>query len=237
MVIRAIIFRLAAASLGMVLAFAAAEGALRIISPQRTGPALYAFDRHVGSIPIPNQHGRVTLPGVYSYTFSNDELGLRVTGVIPRSQARVRVLVLGDSFAYGVGVSDQQTFAYLLEQHLAQTSLPAAVLNAGNGGKGTDYAVRFFETIGATLRPHLTLLFFFPNDFVDNGRSLIYAMGPDGQLRLRADIGAVYRKKDFLRNIPFYSWLLSWSHQPIWPRESPLATSAPPRTRRRRTRS
>ncbi|MGQ0570258.1 MAG: SGNH/GDSL hydrolase family protein, partial [Armatimonadota bacterium] len=160
-------FRLAALALAALVAFGVAEVGVRIVSPQRTAPALYAYDARVGSIPVPNQRGRVTLPGVYSYSYANDALGLRLTGIVVRDTARARILVLGDSFAYGVGVNNHETFAYLLEQRLSQAGLSAAVMNAGNGGKGTDYALRFFETIGQELKPALTLLFFFANDYVD----------------------------------------------------------------------
>jgi hypothetical protein len=204
-------FSLIALVLGSLLAFGMAEIGVRILSPQRTAPPLYAYDSRVGSIPVPNQTGRVTLPGVYSYSFSNDALGLRVTGIVGRTRARARILVLGDSFAYGYGVSDHETFTYLLEQRLAQTPIPTAVMNAGNGGKGTDYALRFFETIGRDLKPDLTLLFFFANDFVDNGRGQIYEVGADGTLRVRPDVGSVYARKEFLRESRVYNWVLSWS--------------------------
>lgn len=205
-------FTLVALALGALAAFGVAEIAVRVLIPQRTGPALYAYDPRVGSLPVPNQRGRVTLPGVYSYSFSNDALGLRVTGIVNRETARARVLVLGDSFAYGFGVSDQETFAYLLEQSLSKTPLPAAVMNGASGGKGTDYALRFYETIGRALKPDLTLLFFFANDFVDNGRSLVYDVGAGGALRVRPDIGSPYARKERLRRSRVYNWVISWSH-------------------------
>ncbi|MGQ0569213.1 MAG: hypothetical protein ACT4P5_06725, partial [Armatimonadota bacterium] len=86
------------------------------------------------------------------------------------------------------------------------------VMNAGNGGKGTDYALRFFETIGQELKPALTLLFFFANDYVDNGRSVIYDIAADGSLRVRPDVGSVYARKEFLRGSSVYNWFISWSH-------------------------
>jgi hypothetical protein len=190
----------------VALAFGGAEFGLRAFSPQRTVAALYAYDPRVGSIPAPNSRGRDTLPGVLSFTYTNDALGMRVTGIVPRETAKVRVLLLGDSFTYGYGVNDRETFAYLLEGRLTSLPVPTAILNAGNGGKGTDYALRFFETIGRELRPDLVLMFFSPDDFRDNGTSHIYAIDPNGALSVKPNIGVVYARKDIFRRLPLYNW-------------------------------
>ena len=210
--VKKLAFRLVAVILGILVGFGIAEVGLRIVKPQRTAPALLAYDARVGSIPAPNQRGRVTFPGVFEYTFTNDAYGLRVTGIVDREKAKARVLVLGDSFTYGVGVNDDQTFSYLLEQRLSKTPLAPAVINAGNGGKGTDYALRFFETLGQTFRPDVTVLCFFANDFVDNGRSLIYTVTDDGRLLVKPSLGSVYARKERLRKSAAYNWLISWSH-------------------------
>ena len=173
---------------------------------------MHTYDPRTGSRPVPNLRGRFNVPGRYSFTFSNDELGMRVTGIVPRKTAKTRILLLGDSYAYGVGVNDHETFAYLLEQRLSTTPLRAAVMNAGTGGKGTDYELRLFETIGRDLRPDLTILCFFSNDYLDNEAGTIYNVSPDGTLHVRATLGAVYRRKEIFRQNHFYNWLISRSH-------------------------
>lgn len=207
-----VFFRLTAIALGGVIAFGIAEVGLRLFYPQMTGPAMHTYDPRTGSRPVPNLRGRFNVPGRYSFTFANDELGMRVTGIVPRASARTRILLLGDSYAYGVGVSDHETFAYLLEKRLSTTPVRAAVMNAGTGGKGTDYAARFFETIGRDLRPDLTILCFFSNDYLDNEASTIYTVASDGTLTPRPDMGAVYRRKERFRENRFYNWVISWSH-------------------------
>ncbi|HET8679683.1 MAG TPA: SGNH/GDSL hydrolase family protein, partial [bacterium] len=211
-VFKKVLFRLTAIALGGVIAFGIAEVGLRLFYPQMTGPAMHTYDPRTGSRPVPNLRGRFNVPGRYSFTFSNDELGMRVTGIVPRESAKTRILLLGDSYAYGVGVSDHETFAYLLERRLSTTPLRAAVMNAGTGGKGTDYAARFFETIGRDLRPDLTILCFFSNDYLDNEASTIYTVASDGTLTPRPDMGAVYRRKERFRENRFYNWVISWSH-------------------------
>ncbi len=208
-----VLIRVTAIALGVaLLGFGVAEIGLRLIRPQQTGPSVFTYDPRTGSLPKPNLRGRFGIPGFWSYSVTHDALGMRMTGIVGRETARTRILLLGGSYAYGIGVNDRETFAYLLEERLSTTPLRTAVMNAGSGGKGTDYALRFFETIGRDLRPDLTVLCFVSNDFMYNGRSTIYAVGPDGTLRPRDDRGTTYRRKEFLSRSRAYNWLISWSH-------------------------
>jgi hypothetical protein len=210
--IKTALIRMTAIAIAALVGFGVAEIGLRLIRPQQTGPSVFTYDPRTGSLPKPNLRGRFSIPGFWSYSVTHDALGMRVTGIVDRESARTRILLLGGSRAYGVGVNDQETFAYLLEERLSRTPLRTAVMNAGIGGKGTDYALRFFETIGRDLRPDLTILCFVANDFSYNGKSGIYDIRPDGTLRLRADPGATYRRKEFLSRSRPYNWLISWSH-------------------------
>jgi hypothetical protein len=210
--IKTVLIRVTAMVLGALLGFGVAEIGLRLIRPQQTGPSMFTYDPRTGSLPRPNLRGRFSVPGLWTYTATHDARGMRVTGIVRPETARTTILLLGDSFAYGIGVNDRETFAYLLEERLSRTPLRTAVMNAGSGGKGTDYALRFFETIGRDLRPDLTVLCFFSNDFVDNGRSSIYDADPNGTLHVRADPGPTYRRKDFFSRSRAYNWLITWSH-------------------------
>ena len=209
---RAVLIPAAAMAVAGLLAFGVAEIGLRLVNPQQTGPSVFTYDPRTGSLPKPNLRGRFSIPGFWSYTVTHDALGMRATGMVSRETARTRILLLGGSYAYGYGVNDRETFAYLLEERLSRTPLRPTVMNAGSGGKSTDYALRFFETIGRDLRPDLTVLCFVYNDFAYNGRSAIYDVGSDGTLRPRADRGATSRRKEVLSRSRPYNWLISWSH-------------------------
>jgi hypothetical protein len=198
--------------LGFLLAFGLAEMAVRVICPQETGPPRFAFDPVRGEIPVPNQVGRQRQPGDYDFTYSNNSLGFRGSREFgPKQPGRVRLLLLGDSFTYGVGVNDDQTFAAQLERLLRSQRLDAEVINAGAPGKGTDYELKLFQTIGAGLQPQVTVLCFFSNDFADNARGEYYAVGPHGELRVKTLDGNRGAIKSFLLHFPGYKWLISWS--------------------------
>jgi hypothetical protein len=120
-----------------------------------------------------------------------------------------RVLFLGDSFTYGTGVNDDQTFVARIEKILRAEPLSVEVLNAGCPGKGTDYALKCFQTVGRKFHPDLTVLGVFCNDFQDNARGEYYNIGRQGDLSARAL--KCNRIKTVLFHLPGYNWLISWS--------------------------
>jgi len=77
-----------------------------------------------------------------------------------------RVLVLGDSVAYGVGVRPDETFSMQLEAILsrASTSRAVEVLNSGVPGYNALQQLDYLVHRGLTLDPDLVIVAFCPND-------------------------------------------------------------------------
>ena len=102
-----------------------------------------------------------------------------------------RVLLLGDSIAFGVGVADHETFGQVLQRHVPGLE----VLNFGVSGYGTDQALLQLEDVGLDLRPDVVVLnFCVANDYFDNVLHTSFYDGrapkpyfelDDGALRLR----------------------------------------------------
>ena len=82
----------------------------------------------------------------------------------PEDEARHRILALGDSFTFGMSADAGQSFIEILEARNPQ----ALVWNAGMPGTGTHQAVASFKHFAPQLRPRLTILGFYMNDFADN---------------------------------------------------------------------
>jgi lysophospholipase L1-like esterase len=78
----------------------------------------------------------------------------------------LRVLVLGDSLAFGYGVAEEATFPRRLEQSLARRS-PAEVLNFAVGGYNPYNEAALFAARGAGYSPDLVLVQFCINDLND----------------------------------------------------------------------
>jgi len=198
--------------LGLVVAFGIAEVGVRIFCPQEVAPIRFVFDPKRGEIPTPNQKGRQIMPRVYDYSYNNNSLGLRGSKEYKfERHTDHRILFLGDSFTYGLGVNDDQTFPYLTEKHLISEKIPAEVINAGNPGRGTDYALKFFQVLGSKFKPDLTVFSFLGKNFVDDSRGQYYSVSPEGELTAKRLSAGNSFIKDLLDELPGYNWLVSWS--------------------------
>lgn len=123
-----------------------------------------------------------------------------------------RVVVLGDSIAYGAGVDDDQTFSALLEKRP-----PFEVLNLAVGGYGTDQELIRLEREGLRYQPDVVILSFcLFSDFTDNALSgaLFDARQPKPYFS-SDDSGALTRHDEHLtlstpRKVA--QWLADYSH-------------------------
>lgn len=76
----------------------------------------------------------------------------------------LRILILGDSFAYGNSAKIGHSFVEVIEQALPEST----VWNTAMPGTGTNQAVMSYKAFAPLLQPHITILAFYMNDFHDN---------------------------------------------------------------------
>ena len=112
-----------------------------------------------------------------------NELGMR-GGALPRTRpaGRRRILLLGDSFVFGWGVEEGETFAAELGRRLPESE-PIAM---GVAGWGTDQELLWLRDEGLRLQPDVVVLCFYINDLIDNRSPLRWGT-PKTTFRLRAD--------------------------------------------------
>jgi len=75
-----------------------------------------------------------------------------------------RVVLLGDSYAFGLGVDQDETPAAQLEARLQGTCGSVAVLNLGVPGYHTGQESALAERVGFDLDPNLMVLLYYAND-------------------------------------------------------------------------
>ncbi len=114
----------------------------------------------------------------------HDPLGFRGTKGLAPAPLPIRILAIGDSFAYGLGVRDGETFEALLE-----ASPGVEVINAGVNGYGIDQAVLMWERHGRSLAPRVVVLTYYVDDFFRNGLSV--REGPKPRFVLHEETGQV----------------------------------------------
>lgn len=111
---------------------------------------------------------------------------------LEKSQGTVRVVTLGDSFAFGWGVRDNETFCAQLESRYENLE----VLNLGVAGYGVDQIFLAFRTIAKSFRPDYVFITVYPDDFWRSTRAFTDAGygKPYFQLALGGEL--------ILRNVP-----------------------------------
>jgi hypothetical protein len=124
--------------------------------PGRGSDALFLFDRYdpLRGWAVKSDLKRVR---VFNDRFlSSDHLGIRGEReyVLGSRGKKPRVLVFGDSYAFGEEVSDDQTFSAQLEK----LSPGLEVINMGVHGYGYDQSLIYFEQVGRSLHPDLVVL-------------------------------------------------------------------------------
>ncbi len=178
-----------------------------MVAPQPTGPVMFQFHPELGAVPYPSQSGRRTIPDVYSYTFSNNSVGWRHSPEPDELNSDARpVWLLGDSFLYGMGVDDDQTMASVYGKKTGNE-----VINSGNPGQGTDFALLLLDRYGKQVKPSKVIIGYFQNDVQDNMRDAYYHRDGDS-LRIRDALVSPKPGRDRLAANPMYQWMMERSH-------------------------
>jgi lysophospholipase L1-like esterase len=87
----------------------------------------------------------------------------------PKPPDTRRILLLGDSFAFGWGVEQEETFGARLERLLSERVGPVEVLSAAVPGWSTDQQYLYLRVHGLALDPDLILLAEGENDLEEIG--------------------------------------------------------------------
>ena len=147
-------------------------------SPGATGPTAehYRFNGYhplLGYDGLPNVRGRF-----HGATVSHNSHGNRGPEAAFAKPAGVRrVVVMGDSQAWGYGVGDGETIPAQLARLLEQGGGARwEVLNLGVGGYGTDQAFLKYLVQGARYSPDVVVLTVFKNDPVENAHTVYWGV-------------------------------------------------------------
>jgi GDSL-like Lipase/Acylhydrolase family len=152
-----------------------AEAALRVLGrgPLPVNPVPGNFWRHDAQLGWSNSPGA---DGVFDHPHFRINVHINSKGLRDREYAydrtpdARRILVIGDSFVWGYGVEQAETFPKVLEARLPGVD----VINAGVAGYGTDQELLWLRSEGVRYRPDLVILEMCGNDDDENNSDLVY---------------------------------------------------------------
>ena len=157
--------------IGLLLVEAAGR-LFHLVPPFRDQERRYVKDPWLPFRPLPlsTNAGRAA-SGEYGYVYTHNSQGFRdVERSFVKPPGVFRVLVLGDSFTYGVGARLQEAYPYTLEHLLNRRQGPhpkMEVINAGIPRYWTEPERILLEQYGLKYAPDLVVVTFCPNDVMD----------------------------------------------------------------------
>jgi lysophospholipase L1-like esterase len=166
---RRILYACIATLCGVVVSLVIVETALRfytayVQSREQMDPGFLAYDPQLGWQMAPNWSGR-HVHFDFDAHYTTNAAGLRGNAwPEPSASTDERVVFIGDSFTFGLGVNDDETFVARLQAGAAGT-----YLNAGIAGYSTDQQLLYLRTHLASWRvDRLVLVVYLANDLLDN---------------------------------------------------------------------
>lgn len=192
------------------------EMMVRIVTPQSmrgtwlvTGPRGLNMNKDHGSV----QHE--FRPANRKLTYYFDKYHRRVPKFFQPSEGSKRILILGDSFAFGWLLAYKKSFVGIMQSE-AETKFGKHAfefINVSTGGWGAADYTTYIENFGKEVRPDLIVIFVGIDDF-DRAmeRGFYNFSGPKGRLQAANQLAQISRFRDLLRSLPVYNWLLEHSH-------------------------
>jgi len=127
------------------------------------------FDKELGWAPIPNR----SIVAFRDKKISSNSLGFRSPEA---DKTKEHILIVGDSVAWGHGLSDDETVSFFLQKDLNNKYNNLQVLNLGVSGYGIDqYYMWLKKNIQKTNPKVVIVIIYSGNDVAETGRN--YAWG------------------------------------------------------------
>jgi lysophospholipase L1-like esterase len=119
-------------------------------------------------------------PGYYAFATKTginlteiNSFGIRSKEIEPIKN-ETRVLFLGDSFTFGGGVRDNDTFVLKSAEALAKKGISIDPINAGIIAYGPSNSLGLFRHLKTKVDPDIVILALYQNDVLDSGESELY---------------------------------------------------------------
>lgn len=179
----------------MVVVLGAAEVAVRLFNPQPYMYPRWKPSPRYGSIFPPNYRVEHGCPGRWRFIYTTNRFGHRGEAIpLDYGDGKQTIVVLGDSFSFGMGVGDGEEYPAVLAERLADQYY---VVNLSLAGWGLTQQIRMFYDFGQFYHPTVVILQFCANDLLDNLQHEVTTL-EDGKFVFRDGYVARSWLKEFL---------------------------------------
>ena len=162
------------------VSLAIAELVVRRWAPQPSLSPRWNLSSAYCTLAFPSDRMVHELPGQWRFEYTTNADGHRGRDFELRPTARSSIVVLGDSYAFGVGVNDGEEFPAVM-----QVSLPSVdVVNLSVGGWGLTQQIRRYYDKGASRQPVAVVLQFSANYPADDLNCPVTEL-QDGQFKFQ----------------------------------------------------
>lgn len=126
----------------------------------------------------------------------------------------IRILMVGDSFTFGVLLNKTDTIAHHLQQYADEEfgKEKFCFLNAGTGGWGTADYVAFVDDFGEEIKPGIILVLLNTDDIGRSVKSRLFSFASETGLGVKRNVLRRNYFKGIINSIPGYQWLIEHSH-------------------------
>jgi lysophospholipase L1-like esterase len=183
------------------------EAVLRVMAPPADTPGLF--------VKVPSQRewsGRPYARGLHAgVPVAFNTLGLRDAERTQRAApGTIRILALGDSVTFGMGVAQEETYPRQAERLLSERrGAPVEVLNMGMPGYNSVHQLAQLRELGLALDPKVIVVGFLYNDITPSSaqREQVSRRPEDLSLKRRVKSGINATTVWLKKNSMFFAWL------------------------------
>lgn len=199
----------AAWAIGVLLfCVGAAEFLLRWTVSVARGTPYVTGSRDFHYVQKPGTSGRHISPGEFDAEFHINFKGLRGQEIHYERNHVDRILALGDSFTFGFGVAERETWPAQLQRMVWS---PIEVINAGVMGWGLAEYLIWFRKEGRKYQPDLVVVGVHASDWENAGNGLT-SLDSHGNVQIHQAASDAHDKvRSIAQWIPFYETLMTHS--------------------------
>jgi hypothetical protein len=177
------------------MAFVIGEVLITIFKPVPYIYPRYKFSPQYGFVLYENTRMVHAWPRNYKFHYTVNEFGYRGKAVDPSdAQSKPNIVILGDSYTFGMGVNDGEQYSAILQMELGESF---NVINLATPGWGLTQQIRRYSEFGALYKPIVLVMQYCSNDPEDNLNSMVTTI-ESGKFKFSNSNAGINRIKKYL---------------------------------------